>query len=678
MKLLILGGTTFIGKELVKQALDKNHDVTVISLDPPPFDKTKFKWINVNRNNFLDLKKSLEDLYFDCVIDNIALQTKQVNGLLKALDNRIKRYVLTSTVDTYRHKKLNFADEFLDQKFSNEELNLGSEHHHYSYRKRILENELKLHPSNIEKVIVRPARVMGLDDNVKVKNIPRSLIYPIKIVDNGPILMYHDDTEMFSNLVYYKDVASALLLVAEHPDAANRIFNIAGDTVWTPESIVQKMIDVAGSKSHIVRVSQTDLINIGYLRDATEHLVSVFGFGRGVHRVGLFSNKNLKSLGWTPTPDDEAIKNLFSDLGIIENLRSKSNIAGQRIREIAAGHTYMKKLENNTDYLPGVSNGNLSKISIGTFKGNEDEDTDTLYRASITESLLNGINVVDTAINYRDQRSEKVVGEVIKKLVDDGLLKREDVFVTTKGGYLPKTHKFPLLDLHGSHTIRPYLIKCSLDQSYQNLKLKTIDMFLIHNPEIALNTMDREDFYLTMTDVFAMLEHEVSKGKISSYGIATWEGLLVRPDHKNYIDLSRLIKCAEIAGGENHHFSGIELPINVIRHWAFTRPNQLLNGEYKTVLDLAKANNLKVFTSNSALYGEDTDNIQSRLPFESSLTTTQKNLLFVKSLQGVTSAIVGMRQINNVNSAIEVLNSNCLNSKEIDAIIEICKFKTVI
>ena len=79
----------------------------------------------------------------------------------------------------------------------------------------------------------------------------------------------------------------------------------------------------------------------------------------------------------------------------------------------------------------------LSSLGMGTYLGRADAETDRLVEAAVKQSITSGaVNVIDTAINYRFQRAERSVGRAIHSLIDEGRLKREEVFVCTKNGYL--------------------------------------------------------------------------------------------------------------------------------------------------------------------------------------------------------------------------------------------------
>src|SRR5690606_5145529 len=79
----------------------------------------------------------------------------------------------------------------------------------------------------------------------------------------------------------------------------------------------------------------------------------------------------------------------------------------------------------------------VSSIGLGTYLGHYDDRTDDAYRAAIKRAVVLGVNVIDTAANYRFQRSERAIGEALEEIFASGSAKREEIVVSTKGGYLP-------------------------------------------------------------------------------------------------------------------------------------------------------------------------------------------------------------------------------------------------
>src|ERR1700693_1684586 len=77
----------------------------------------------------------------------------------------------------------------------------------------------------------------------------------------------------------------------------------------------------------------------------------------------------------------------------------------------------------------------LSSIGIGTYLGQPDEATDRSYTAAMVAAVQGGINVIDSAITYRYQRSERSIGAALRELQSKGFA-REELFLSTKGGFL--------------------------------------------------------------------------------------------------------------------------------------------------------------------------------------------------------------------------------------------------
>ena len=84
----------------------------------------------------------------------------------------------------------------------------------------------------------------------------------------------------------------------------------------------------------------------------------------------------------------------------------------------------------------------VSSLGIGTYLGSPDEKTDQGYTAAIVEAAQSGINVIDAAINYRFQRSERSIGAAIAALEAKGIA-RDELVLCTKAGYLTPDGDMP-------------------------------------------------------------------------------------------------------------------------------------------------------------------------------------------------------------------------------------------
>jgi aryl-alcohol dehydrogenase-like predicted oxidoreductase len=319
----------------------------------------------------------------------------------------------------------------------------------------------------------------------------------------------------------------------------------------------------------------------------------------------------------------------------------------------------------------GVS---VSSIGIGTYLGEPDDETDRAYEEAIKASLRGGINLIDTAVNYRFQRSERNIGEAIGELVAAGEIEREQVIVATKGGYITFDGEVPpnprawfeehyvktgivapsdLVD--GSHCMTPKYIGTMLELSRKNLNLETIDIYYIHNPETQLEAIERKEFLARIRTIFEFLETAVEAGKIGVYGTATWNGFRAAQTERGWLSLDELMKIAGEVAGDAHHFRAIQLPYNLAMPEAVTRSNQFAHAGKATPLAAAKAFGLAVCASASLLQGQ----LSRGLPpivanaFGGFATDAQRSIQFVRSTPGVDVALVGMKSVDHVRDTLE-------------------------
>src|SRR5215475_308262 len=166
----------------------------------------------------------------------------------------------------------------------------------------------------------------------------------------------------------------------------------------------------------------------------------------------------------------------------------------------------------------------VSSIGIGTYLGQPDPRTDAAYSEAIVLAVENGINFIDSAINYRFQRSERSIGAALQQLAAKGI-PREEIVLCTKGGYLTpdgampsdpneyffreylQTGVFSAKDIAtGSHCITPRFLDNQLSRSLKNLGVGCIDVYYVHNPETQLSEIPKPDFLKRVRDAFEFLE----------------------------------------------------------------------------------------------------------------------------------------------------------------------------
>ena len=186
---------------------------------------------------------------------------------------------------------------------------------------------------------------------------------------------------------------------------------------------------------------------------------------------------------------------------------------------------------------------------------------------------------------------------------------------------------------------RGYLLN-QLDCSLENLNLECIDIYYVHNPETQLGKVSREEFDRRVLRVFEALESAVSAGKIRMYGVATWNGFRNEPSAQDYLSLAEMVEIATRAGGKDHHFKVIQLPLNLGMTEALSLNNQQLGGKQLTPLEAAQALGVAVMCSASVLQGQLARNLPPIIneTFSGLKTDAQRALQFVRSTPGVTTA----------------------------------------
>ena len=316
----------------------------------------------------------------------------------------------------------------------------------------------------------------------------------------------------------------------------------------------------------------------------------------------------------------------------------------------------------------------LSSIGIGTYLGEPDNATDAAYAAAIVSAVENGCNVIDSAINYRFQRSERSVRAALKDLFAKNF-SRDEIVVCTKAGFLTPDGEMPA-DANeyfaheflergifraeeiaaGCHCMSPAYLADQLERSRRNLGLETIDVFYLHNPETQLSEVSAEEFRQRIRAAFTFLETAVADKKIRAYGMATWNSFREDPKGAGYLSLAEMAEIATEVGGAAHHFRFVQLPFNLAMPEALTRPNQMIDGKLVPMVQAARTLGISLITSAALLQGQLTKNLPA---FVSSALGVKENstlaLQFARSVPGLTTALVGMSQTAHVNKNLSLV-----------------------
>ena len=323
-----------------------------------------------------------------------------------------------------------------------------------------------------------------------------------------------------------------------------------------------------------------------------------------------------------------------------------------------------------------AQNLNVSSLGIGTYLGQPDDKTDGGYAASVMAAAESGINVIDTAINYRFQRSERSIGSALKQLAQKGFARGEFI-LCTKGGYLTPDGSMPSDPneyfyreyiqpgifkpneiAQGSHCMTPRFLEDQLDRSLRNLGVDSIDVYYLHNPETELTEVSRPDFMERVRDAFIYLESAAAAGKIQFYGAATWNGFRQESTARESLQLAELDQLARDIAGEKHRFRFVQLPFNLAMTEALTLGNQTIAGQTKTVMEAASELGITLIASASLLQGQVARNLPPFVAQALGLQTdAERALQFVRSSPGITTALVGMSHPEHARANARLIGS---------------------
>lgn len=320
----------------------------------------------------------------------------------------------------------------------------------------------------------------------------------------------------------------------------------------------------------------------------------------------------------------------------------------------------------------------LSSIGIGTYLGDANDAVDEAYIDSVTHAVQRGVNLIDAAINYRSQRSERAVGTAIQRLLSAGKTARDELVVCSKAGYVPLSdapistreeyrayvqREFidpqilrPEEIVAGGHSLAPRFLRYCLAKTRQNLGLRAVDIYYLHNPEQQLAGLGVAELDGRLCSAFEFLEEAVGRGEIGVYGVSTWEGLRTPPGSKSHLGLERMVAIAREVAGDSHNCRVVQLPVNLAMTEGIRENTQPTRDGFGTAVQVAADHGMTVIASAPLMQAKLATGLPPALGshFPGCTTDAQRALEFARTAPGVTSALVGMSKTTHVDENLHV------------------------
>jgi aryl-alcohol dehydrogenase-like predicted oxidoreductase len=335
----------------------------------------------------------------------------------------------------------------------------------------------------------------------------------------------------------------------------------------------------------------------------------------------------------------------------------------------------------------------VSSFGLGTRAGEIGGVDDLLYRQALPELLAGGVNLFDTALSDRMQTSERALGAALARALREGVAARDEIVVVTRGGLLTPDPDHarsasearrnlvatyietglvpPERIAGGALCLEPAFLRDQIERSRRNLRLATLDVWCLEQPELALREFGGQQFQHVMCRAFEALEQAVRDGQIAAYGLCTWDGFLRPHTDPGHLSLLDLFQWALDVGGADHHLRAIQLPYSLAMAEALRLPSQLgPAGGIAAVLSALHGTGSLVLASaplaQGRAFGRLPDYLRECLP--GARSDAQLCLQFARSSPGVTSAIVGMRDATHVEQNLALARVPVASAEAIEMI----------
>lgn len=253
MKILVIGGTLFIGKHLTEALLAAGHEVAVLHRNPGSRLPGGVRGILADRNDSAAVASALRNERFHAVFDNVydwerGTSAHQVSGTAQAcLHDGLEHYVFMSSVAAF--------GEGLDH---DDDDPLAPDDHPEAYVRNKAASERALFGiPGLPLSTIRPPFIYGPGNPFY-----REAFFWDRLRDRRPIIV-PDDGSRLMQFVYVKDLVWCCLRILETPAAVGKAFNIADEVAVTQRDVVHAMARAMHEEPRIVEVPREKALAAG-------------------------------------------------------------------------------------------------------------------------------------------------------------------------------------------------------------------------------------------------------------------------------------------------------------------------------------------------------------------------------------------------------------------------------
>ncbi|MBD2578196.1 NAD-dependent epimerase/dehydratase family protein [Oscillatoria sp. FACHB-1406] len=238
MRILIMGGTRFIGVALTEKLLEAGHEVVLFNRGNKPIPEGTTQ-INGDRTDATQLKEKLTNESFDVVFDNNGRELSDTQPLVEIFGDRVQHFIYVSSAGVY------LKSEQMPHR-EGDPVDPKSRH------KGKHETESYLATAGIPWTSIRPTYIYGPQNYNDLEawffdRIVRDRAIPIP--GNGA---------HFTQFGHVRDLAAAMVAVLGNEKAIAQIYNISGDRYVTFDGLARACATAAGKSPDAIKLVHYD------------------------------------------------------------------------------------------------------------------------------------------------------------------------------------------------------------------------------------------------------------------------------------------------------------------------------------------------------------------------------------------------------------------------------------
>lgn len=227
MRILIMGGTRFIGVYLTRILVEQGHEVVLFNRGNKPAPVAGVQQIQGNRTDAAQLKDKLAGESFDAVFDNNGRELSDTQPLVEIFQGRLQHFVYVSSAGVYQKSDQmpHVEGDAVDPK---------------SRHRGKFETEEYLAAQGVPFTSIRPVYIYGPQNYNPLESWFFDRIVrdrPVPIPGNGAHL---------TQLGHVQDLAKAMAAVLGNAQAIGQIYNISGDRAVTFDGLTRACAAAAG------------------------------------------------------------------------------------------------------------------------------------------------------------------------------------------------------------------------------------------------------------------------------------------------------------------------------------------------------------------------------------------------------------------------------------------------